>query len=264
MYLGIVLLIVGLGLLGITLAKVFSSDPQSRGRQWYGIALLGAFLSLAGLAVTLYAIKKPLEGEVDKVAVQEKPLLPEPATEIEPFEPPPASQPKKDEENPEINDKNRNLSPKVRKILERRKKQLEENPNGKPYSKEDYKYFHKQYNKILNGYDQVIHETITGSPPPDKAHISTNKLWKNFSYNHHIWISNLQMKALQKNGPGTAEIKKRILYMCKLFDQMQRHYHNSVMWDEEINDQMIAYKIGEIERVIAEIEEIKKERGITD
>jgi len=253
MYIGLIVLVIGLALLGLTLAKVWRGAEEDM-RRWYGVALIGVLLSIAGLFFSLRSLKKP--AEAPKIAITApEPAKPPPIPKLEPA-------PKPAEKAPAEDDSSLDHLPELarrRKINLRR--QLKEDPDGAIYITKDFKYIEKQIKMIMDGYDQVVNETILGNPPPHKKGWAKTEFWNNFSSNHEIWIANLKGRIAQKKGPGTAEVKKRVFLICGALNRMARVYHNSVLWNTDVDYQYISDLQGRIERLQGEIEEIRKERG---
>ena len=72
MYIGLIVLVIGLALLALTLTKVWRGAEEDM-RRWYGVALIGVLLAVTGLFFSLRGLKKP--PEAPKIAI----TAPEPA-----------------------------------------------------------------------------------------------------------------------------------------------------------------------------------------
>jgi len=261
MVLGLAVLMGGLVLLGIILAKTFGLSEDADKRLWYGVALLGVVISLTGLVLTLKALRETPEITAEVTVVKERPVeskntevdLEDYLTTVQPSSPAAPEKIVTSEKN-------------IPRIAKRRRevlaKQLAEDPDGEVYNQEDYQYFKNQMNFIRKGYDQVIEETITGSPPPHKAEMPKSTLWANFEWNHFLWVNNLKRRATVKNGPGTKEVKKRIYAICKTYTKIEKVYHNGVKFKREIDYQYISDLENQIEKLYNEIEEIGRKNGI--
>ncbi|GEM_PF-2444808 len=251
MHIGLPTLIIGLALLGVTLAK-FWRGIEGDARRWYGMALLGVLLSLTGLIFTLRGLKEP----VPKPAIPVVEKIPEPTieppTELEPVPKPPT---------PTSPPPTENMTATMKKKRKVREAQLREDPDGESYTEEDFEYFGNQIERIWKGYDLMVEEVIMGTPAPSRAQLPKTTLLNNFAGNLDIWVANLRGRAARKKGPGTAEIKKRIFSICNSLIKMGRVYHNAVVWDKDIDYQYISDLREKVERLYDEIEEIKEKSG---
>lgn len=261
LYIGIIALLIGLGLLAGTLIKILGVSSSGGGtRPWYAAALIGAVLSIAGLVLALQGMRKPNSIEFSNLVKDTKPASP-------------LSVLSRDDDSlsdtPSVTKEAKiatkelmiNASPEVQRQLDAIEKQSKEDPNGPQYSREDFKYFEDQMQLIRNGWDQTIEETITGKPPPEKANLPKTDLWRNFEYNHDIWVGNLRTQAAKKNGPGTAEIKMRMYYVCDTLLKIQAVYHNSIVWNTPIDDQYISDLEATIEKALREVKAMEKKQG---
>jgi len=252
MYIGIVILLIGLALLGYTLSRILSGVSPETTRQWYGLALVGVFLSLGGLVLTLRGMRAPTAAIQPATQVAEKPkppaYLPPPVVQPEPvatseYQPPKGI--------PELFWRQEQVT----------RKALQENPNGKIYGKEDFNYFDSQIKLMSNGFDQLVSETITGTPPPEKATMPKIEFWNNFNNNLEVYAGNLRAHAASKNGPGTAAVKSRLYQIADLMIKMEAVYHNAIRDNKDPDYQHINELQSRINQLTREIQEIQRKEG---
>ena len=180
MYFGLMILIAGLAISGVTLFKILSGAAEEKIRQWYGLALAGVFLSLMGLVLTLRGMRDlPKASKIGEVTGQEQKINPVIAQPGETGTQPTAT--------PELQLPS-NATDFMRRQMEVAQKFNQEDPNGQYYAKEDFDFFDGQVNLGMDGFDQLIKETITGSPPPEKAGIPKYELWNNFNFNLDVYM----------------------------------------------------------------------------
>ena len=255
MYVGIVILLIGLALLGYTLSRILGGISPEKTRQWYGLALVGVFLSLGGLVLTLRGMRAPTAGIQPPGSATQVVEKPKPPAYI----PPPIVQ-------PEPMSLSEDRPPKGipdmfwRQELATRRA-LKEDPNGKLYGKEDFNYFNSQIKLMSNGFNQLITETITGTPPPEKANMPKIEFWNNFNFNLGVYATNLKGRAGSKNGPGTAAVKSRLYQIADLMIKMEAVYHNAIRDNKEPDYQYIGELQNRIELLTKEVEEIQKKEG---
>ncbi len=260
MYLGLAIMFVGLVLLGTTIVKIWGTGVEEKVRTWYGIALVGVILAMTGLVLTLQGMQKAgrqpqITGIPDKKPVAEKT---EPRERFKPKNTPKPSP--KEKASPAKRDEN--LPQKAKKRRNWMRKQLKEDPEGKPYTAEDFRFIDTQMDKIDKGFEQMKQETFYGEKPPDKANIPDRELWNNFSFNMGIRLRNIRKRAAYRHGPGTAEIKKRLFAIVKFMSKIQRVYHTAVAENKPVDYQYISDLRSHVERLTREINELRKKQGI--
>jgi len=260
MYLGLVMMAIGLVLLGTTLVKIWGTGAEEKVRTWYGIALVGAVVALSGLVLALRGMQQTgrqpeITGIPEKAPLSQIPEIPE---QFKPKTTPKNTSAK--EIHPEKN--NENLPRKAREHREWMREQLQEDPDGKPYTEEDFQYIARQLEKIEKDFEQMKEETFYGRRPPEKADIPDRVLWNNFAFNMGVRLRNIRKRAAYKNGPGTAEIKKRVFAMVKFLSKIQRVYHTAIAENKPIDYQYISDLRSKVEMLAEEINELKMKQGI--
>lgn len=239
MFLWLILMLIGLGVLGFAFYKVYTSKEEAIDKKLLAIAGAGALISVIGLVMTIRSLQK----EPQTVFVPQA-VLQQSATEgggtqggaegSGPFE---TSAGKVDAEGMGIPKYDPSKYP--------------EDPNGATFTAEEVNQFITRANSLVSALeDMVTKDNQIGDSEGKEAR---GARWIQFEMDYTMKTSALLRNFENKNGPGTGRVRQLMVAIVANLDSMQRVYHNAACFNEELDLHYISQLRAHNEKLMQEL-----------
>lgn len=240
MFIASILAVTGLACIGFAFYKVLTAEQGQDIRSFMGIALVGGIVAIAGVVFYIQSSKKE-ERIITKFTpsqVEERiKTLTDKADETK-------------DKKPKTNEVSA-IPPPRHPIIEEVintpgfKDIFVEDPYEEPFSKEEIMSFNHQLHYMLNVLEEHIAEDMLNKDTPG---YKASKKWFDLSLDMELYATKIRREALSKKGPGTGNIKRKVMGASKVMTNLVKRYTNSVSFNRPIDHNRIQIRLQKLDR----------------